>query len=565
MSATNIVIAIAAQTASAIRDIDGVNNALGRQMTQAEKVKSGFQKMAGPAAAAFAAVGAGALVAVRSAEEAAATSAKLQQVYESMGYADLADDAERYAEALSKQIGVDDDVIKGAQTKLATFSEIAKSADLMGEATSIAADLSAAGFGSMDSAAVMLGKALQDPVKGMNAMARVGVTFTDQQKEQIKAMVAAGDTAGAQAIIMGALKEQVGGVAEAGATSSQKLSVAFGEISESVGASLLPAFEGLMEPLQKFADWAAENPEIITAIGGTILVLAGAVLAVNAAIAIWTAVGTIATAVTSAFGIAVAVATSPITLIVLAIAAVIAIGVLLVKNWDDISAWLKNLWNSIKATATSVWNSIKDFFANTWNSIKRATTEAWEAVKTAVTTGISNVVGFVREMPGKILSAIGNFVTLLFQKGVDLIQGFIKGYLSIWGTVLSFAGDLIGKVAGAVGNAGSALFNKGKDLIQGFINGIKSMAGRILDAILGIIPGPVRSIVSGALGLGRSGGVGRSYSPGFYGGSSRAMSRSAVINLYGDPVSNERAVKRALEGYDISMGRAPGQPLARAW
>jgi polyhydroxyalkanoate synthesis regulator phasin len=49
------------------------------------------------------------------------------------------------------------------------------------------------------------------------------------------------------------------------------------------------------------------------------------------------------------------------------------------------------------------------------------------------------------------------------------------------------------------------------------------------------------------------------------GGTSRRSVGNVVINLYGDPVANERAVKRALEGYDVSMGRKPGQKLARAW
>jgi hypothetical protein len=555
VSATNIIIAIAAQTASAIRDIDGVTKALQNQATGTEKAQAAVKSMAVPAGIAFAAVSAGGLKAAAAAEEAAAESAKLNQVFQSMGYADLADDAEAYAEALSKQIGVDDEVIKSAQTKLATFDQIAKSADLMGQATTMAADMAAAGFGTMDSASVMLGKALQDPVKGMTALGKVGVTFTEQQKAQIKAMVEAGDVAGAQGMIMEALGTQVGGVAEASAKGSDKLKTSFGEIEESVGAALLPALEALMGPLQSFADWAADNGEVIAAIGVTIGVLAGAVLAVNAAIAIWTAVSTIATAATAAFGVAVTIATSPITLIIAAILAVIAVGYLLVKNWDDISAWLIDLWNGIKDFATRIWNSIKDFFGNTWDSIKNTTKDAWESVKRVVTEGISSVVQFVREMPGKIVSAIGNLISLLTSKGVDLIQGFIKGYMSLWGNVIDFMIDIPKKIVSAIGNMGSLLYNKGKDLIQGFIDGIKSMASKAANAVSSILPGG-KSSSRAASGVD------------FYGSrSSRAMGIGGglTVNMYGDPVSNERVLKRALEGYDISMGRAPGQPLARAW
>ena len=48
----------------------------------------------------------------------------------------------------------------------------------------------------------MVGKALNDPLKGLTALSRIGVQFTAQQQEQIKAMVEVGDVAGAQKIIL---------------------------------------------------------------------------------------------------------------------------------------------------------------------------------------------------------------------------------------------------------------------------------------------------------------------------------------------------------------------------
>lgn len=554
MSATNIVIAIAAQTANAVREIDSVNNALGRQMTAGEKTGAAFKKMQAPAVAALAAVGAGALVAVRGAEEAAATSAKLGQVFESMGYADLADDAEAYAEALSKQIGVDDDVIKAAQTKLATFGEVAKSAELMGKATSLAADLSAAGFGDMSSQSVLLGKALNDPVKGVGALSKVGVTFTQQQKDQIAAMVKAGDTAGAQAIIMGELEKQVGGVAEAGATSSAKLSTAFGEIGESIGTALLPAFETLTPYIQDFAEWAADNGPVIAGVAGAIAVLAGSVLLVNGVMAVWAAVGTIATAVTSAFGVAVTIATSPITLIVLAVLAVIAVIVLLYKNWDSITRFLGTTWDAIKTKAVAVWGSLATWFGQTWDAIKAKVSEAWEGVKTAVSNGIAAVVTFAREMPGKILTAIGNLTSTLTGKGGDLIKGLVSGYLSIWVNVLDFFGNIAGKIAGAIGNLGSTLYGKGQDLIEGFIAGIRSMAGRILDAILAILPRSVRGVIGGALGLNRAAAtqaIGLRSAP--VAAAAAPASAGLAVNVTEDQIY--RAVSRLLLRGDARNGR----------
>ena len=65
--------------------------------------------------------------------------------------------------------------------------------------------------GTAASQATQLGKALQDPVKGITALNRVGVSFSETQKEQIKLFVEGGEAAKAQALILEAIKNQVGG------------------------------------------------------------------------------------------------------------------------------------------------------------------------------------------------------------------------------------------------------------------------------------------------------------------------------------------------------------------
>ena len=53
-----------------------------------------------------------------------------------------------------------------------------------------------------------LGKALNDPVKGVSALAKVGVTFTEGQKTSIAAMVKHGETAKAQQVILAELHKR---------------------------------------------------------------------------------------------------------------------------------------------------------------------------------------------------------------------------------------------------------------------------------------------------------------------------------------------------------------------
>lgn len=197
--------------------------------------------------AALGALATGAVKAALAFEEAEAVSRKLTTVLGNMGKANAAPAVEALASSLQRLTGVDDEVIKGGQTILATFSAVAKSAGQMGgtfeRATALSLDLAAAGFGSVEAGSKALGKALQDPEKGITALTRAGVTFTPIQKQQIADFLAAGDAAAAQAVILAEVERQVGGTAEAGAKASVRLKSAFGEVQESLGFLLSDLFD----------------------------------------------------------------------------------------------------------------------------------------------------------------------------------------------------------------------------------------------------------------------------------------------------------------------------------
>jgi hypothetical protein len=237
------------------------------QMSGWEKTSGAIDKYDKKMTVAGLAVVAGLGLSARAAEEANQANARLEQVFRSMGDAsgEGAAQAEAQADSLSRLIGVDDEVIKGAQAKLATFSavsdEVARQNGIFERATQASANLAATGFGDMASASVMLGKALQDPVKGITAMTRVGVTFTAAEKEKIKTLVESGNTLEAQRVILGAVEKQVGGVAEASATSSARFKVSAGEFQEAIGQQVLPAFDGLLKGASGALDAFGELPD----------------------------------------------------------------------------------------------------------------------------------------------------------------------------------------------------------------------------------------------------------------------------------------------------------------
>lgn len=163
-----------------------------------------------------------------------------------------------YADKTQFAVGVDADIIKSTQTKLLTFAEIAKTADKAGgafdRATMAAVDLAAAGFGSATGNAVQLGKALNDPIKGISALTKSGVSFTEQEKAKIKTLVKSNKMLDAQDMILKAIEKQVGGTAEASVTPFEKLSLIFGEIKDKVGQKLLPYIEKFSDYMTSFFD-----------------------------------------------------------------------------------------------------------------------------------------------------------------------------------------------------------------------------------------------------------------------------------------------------------------------
>lgn len=108
--------------------------------------------------------------------------------------------------------------IQEAQGILLTFDRI--QGDVRENAVGLAQDLSTVFGGTAASQATQLGKALQDPLKGITALNRVGVSFNDTQREQIKLFQESGDIVSAQTVIIEALKSQVGGAGEAVAKDS---------------------------------------------------------------------------------------------------------------------------------------------------------------------------------------------------------------------------------------------------------------------------------------------------------------------------------------------------------
>ena len=160
------------------------------------------------------------------------------------------------ANAMSASSGTSifaDDAILGAQNVLATFTQI--QGTNFGDATQSILDISQAMGTDLQSSALQVGKALNDPIAGIGALSRVGVSFTDSQKAMIEALVETGDVAGAQQIILAELNKEFGGSAAAAvdtyAGQQAMLAAQFADIQQTLGEALLPV-------LVRFGSYASE-------------------------------------------------------------------------------------------------------------------------------------------------------------------------------------------------------------------------------------------------------------------------------------------------------------------
>jgi phage-related protein len=196
------------------------------------------------------------------------------------------------ASSIQLMSGQTDDSISEAQALLLTFTNIKNvGADkIFDQATMAAANMAARLGGDAAGSATMLGKALNDPVAGITSLSRAGVQFSDQQKEQIKTMVAAGDTMGAQKLILAELENQFGGSAEAaGKTlpgSIEILKRSFEDLLQMLAGRATPGLANFISLLSSGLQAATPAIEgaldtVSTVVGGIVDVVSG----------MWTGVG----------------------------------------------------------------------------------------------------------------------------------------------------------------------------------------------------------------------------------------------------------------------------------
>jgi hypothetical protein len=557
----------------------GMDQATGK----VSKFQSGLSKGAKIGGAALLGLGAAATKATLAAEEVASANARVGQTLENAGMGKATDRVLAYAESLEGTLGVDEKVIKNTQAKLGTFHELASSADEAGgafdRATLAAMDMAAAGFGDAESNAVQLGKALQDPVKGITALNKSGVTFTDEQKKMVKSMQETGDMAGAQDLILSELEGQVGGTAEATADSSAKMSLAFADVGEKIGSALLPVLDQLAPIIQNMAAWMSDNTTAVLALGGVIAGLAAAFVAANAALKIYQAAMLVWNGVTKAATIAqralnLVMKANPIGLVITAVTLLIA-GIMLLWNknegfrnfvtgaWKAIQKVAVAVWNAIKAAVLAVLNwittkigQVKTIITAAWNLIRTTAVKAWNGVRQAVATvasWITTKINQVKAIVTAVWSAIRSSASTAWNGVKSAVSSVVNSIKSIINSIKGAASSVWNSVKSAATSAFNAILSP--------VRAVQSAFNRVVDAVRSLIgwigkikmpkidipkmpwqstPPPSVSSAPAYAGVGtyRAGGG----ATGSYGGGGITINVSGVL----DGVDAARRIKRVL-------------------
>jgi hypothetical protein len=171
------------------------------------------------------------------------------------------EDLKKQASELQKITLFGDEQTQQAQGILLTFTKVRE--EIFDRSIPAIQDYATAMDTDLKSASVQVGKALNDPIKGITALSKAGVQFTESQKATIEQLVKTGDVAGAQTIILQELETQFKGsakaAAEAGLGPYQQLSNRLSDVKESFGELIekglkiaAPLFNSVVTILEKF-------------------------------------------------------------------------------------------------------------------------------------------------------------------------------------------------------------------------------------------------------------------------------------------------------------------------
>lgn len=520
---------------------------------------------------------------VSAAEKAQVNQSQLEAVIKSTGSAAgyTAGQIEQMAAKYSTLTGFENDQIIAGETVLLQFTKIGH--DILPQASMAAMDLARRTGMDLTNAFQTVGRALAMPEQGVGRLNMAYKLFDKDQLKVIEDMAKGGNVAGAQALILDALNQKIGGAAKAyGETYAGRLAIfnaQVEELKESIGFALLPVLSklislvidsGIIDSFKSFFDTlksgGVQIPILTSALhlfgswwsrfGGPI---------VSAGERIWASIE-------RGYQLVAPILTEMVNTILTHFAA------WFMKNGPLIDKFVNKIADVFTyvlipaitvaiATVGPIISSLVDIFeevvtlfmqiatgdwAGAWDTIKSIATSAWNGISSGVMAGATTLVKQVGGTPNNIGTVWSNnwnqfttIVSKLFTNLVATARGFITNFIQVGASIID------GLIQGVENNV-SAFVNTIKNVVQNAITtattalGIQSpskvFAGIGKNMMLGLSAGigdglniPINMLSRGIPQLGvAASGAGPSSS--FYNNSQTSYSRrqhfGSVNNYY---------------------------------
>ena len=157
------------------------------------------------------------------------------------------------AESISKNTNYSVNDVRKMETVLLGFKNI--TGETFTEASNAITDMATVMGMDLTSAVQTVGKALDDPISGLDSLRRQGFAFTDEQKKELEQLVKNGKQMQAQKIILDELATTYGGAAKQAANSGEQLKNNIKNLKAELGKS----WDGSIEPIKKAANVLIER------------------------------------------------------------------------------------------------------------------------------------------------------------------------------------------------------------------------------------------------------------------------------------------------------------------
>lgn len=379
-------------------------------------------------------------------QAAAQVKAGLQSTGEAAGL--TFEELEEQARSLARALPYSRAQIMDMQAQLLTFPSVAK--ETFGDASQAILDMASRTHKGTNEIAIMVGKALQDPTKGVTALRRVGVNFNATQTEIIKKLAETGHVGKAQALILKELSLEFAGSAKAAADADPlfrynklmgSIKMEVGELAIKLLHHLTPALEALANATKNTIHWLEDHKKLLSAIGIGVLAAASAygiykgillsAIAIQKIKSLWDtiqiaslytqagAAGGLSVAMTiltaAQYALNVAMEANPVGVIIAAIG-LLAAGVYYLYNKFD---WFRGGVHAAWAALTGLYSFVKDSviseFQGLGQIIHGVFTLNWSEIKAGWATVIDGAAKAGKEYGRKIMEGYKEGVASLAE------------------------------------------------------------------------------------------------------------------------------------------------------